>query len=559
MATKKKRKAATPLNGIFRYKELGGTFSGEIFAGISMGLLAVCGAFMNMQLVLQYTTVDYFSADSNIIAANGEVIAATWLAAMLVAGVGTLVMGLVARRPFVQVTSMSLSCVIVSTLSINTGLSYYNMLAIVFVGNVVYLAIAAVPALRKLFVEALPRSVRLALPAAAGILMAYVAAQLSGVFVIAKRGVVSYGSQQMLGVGSAVLSDTPSLASYGFLTDAYHPQMLLSALAFALAIVVYLLCARKTKASPFLLALLVGTLFFLLGCVLFVGVIWRTMGFSLNYLWARLWMVGAEDAMQTHLGAAMSNLSLGNVFSRGFKFTSFEDAGGNVALTVASGALSYVFLFLYDAQSTIDACDDLVKAEEPSSAMLPMLVNGATNVAAAALGVAPIAIGKESVAGTRDKGRSGLASIVAGVIMLVSAFVWVVPALFCTITSYTVQFNMYGHYGKVLQLLTMCSFAVVDAVMMVCGLLMAGRAIEKGLSGTVERAPFVATVAGTFLLSNLALGVGCGMVAHVLANLVPAARRKGQAKVGFVSRVGGVPTLVASAVLCVMLVLAVIA
>lgn len=50
MATKKK---AAPLNGLFHYKEAGGTFGGEIVAGVSMGILAVCGMFMNMQMVLQ--------------------------------------------------------------------------------------------------------------------------------------------------------------------------------------------------------------------------------------------------------------------------------------------------------------------------------------------------------------------------------------------------------------------------------------------------------------------------------------------------------------------------
>ena len=61
------------------------------------------------------------------------------------------------------------------------------------------------------------------------------------------------------------------------------------------------------------------------------------------------------------------------------------------------------------------------------------------------------------------------------------------------------------------------------------------------------------------LLSNLALGVACGMVAHVLANALPAAKRKGVSRPGLVERVGGAQTLVACAVLAVMLVLVVIA
>lgn len=553
MAGKNKKKAA-PLNSLFHYIEAGGSFRGEILAGISMGLLSVCCMFMNMQLVLQYTTADYFSADSNVIAANGEIIASTWFVAMIVAAIGTIAMGLIARRPFVQVASLSLSCVLVSTLSIKSGLSYNNMLAIVFVGNVAYLVVAAVPALRKLFVDALPRSVRLAIPAAAGLLMAYVAAQLSGLFIVANRGAVAYGSQQMLGVGSAVLSGTPSIPTYSYLTDAYHPQMLLSAVACVLAIAVYLLSARKTKTSPYLRALLAGTLFFLIASALLVGVVWRTKGFSFNYLWARLWMIGSEDAMQAHLASALGNIKIGTTLTRGFDFSAYEAEGGNAGLALASGALNYLLLFLYDAQATIDSCDGIVKADEPSPTMLPMLVNGVTNAFASVLGAAPIALGKESVAGTRDKGRSGLAAVLSAAIMLVSAFVWVVPALFCTITDYSVQFNMYGHYGKVLQLLTMCSFSVVDVVMMICGLMMAGRAIEKGISGTVERAPFIATIAATFLLSNLACGVACGMIAHVLVSASPKARKKGAKPASLIERVGGTEKLITAAMLSVMLI-----
>lgn len=552
MATKKK---AAPLNGLFHYREAGGTFGGELVAGVSMGILAVCGMFMNMQLVLQYTTVDYFNSNTAQVASNGEAIAATWLVSMLLAAVGTIVMGLVAKRPFVQVAGLSLSCVLVSTLSIKSGLTYNNMLAAVFIGNVINLAIAAVPQLRRLFVDALPRAVRLAIPAAAGLLMAFVAAQLSGVFVMNNRGVVAYGSQQMLGIGTAALNSTPSVSTYSFTTDAYHPQMLLAMLACVLAVAVYLFSARKTKATPFLNALLWGTVFFLVASALLVGVIWRTKGFSLNYLWARIWMVGAEDAMQAHLGTAFGSISLGSALASGLDFSGYEAEGGSAALLVSSVALNYVFLLLYDAQSTVDACDALVKREDGSKSPLPFIVNGATNVVAGLLGVAPIAVGKESVAGTRDRGRSGLAAVVAGVIMLVSAFVWVIPALFCTITSYTVQFNLYGHYGKVLQLLTMCSFSVADAVMMVCGFMMLGRSVEAGIAGSVERAPFVATIAATLLLSNLACGVACGMIAHVLVNAAPKPKRKGVKPVGFLERVGGVEPLVVTAILTVMLVL----
>ena len=552
---KKKKKAATPLNGFFHYAERGGTFSGEIVAGVVMGVLAVCGMFMNMQLVCTLNVTAYTESTATQIATNGEIYALTWLASMIVATVGTLLMGLVARLPLVQVTSLSLSTVLVSTASLNTGLTYYNMLAIVFVANLVYLVIAAIPQVRRFVYQALPAPVRAALPAAAGLLMAYVAAQLSGVFTTAAT-LTSYGTSENFGASSVYTSSLlAGITDFSYLSDLYHPQMLLSFLAVVLAVVVYLY--SRPKGTPVGKALLFGTVFFLVGIVLACGVNWKSFNFSLSFIYARAFMVGAEDAMQYHLSAAFGNLGILDVFTQGFDFSSFTGEGGDIVTVFASCMLSYVFLFLYDADSTFVAVAD--ETDEPAldadGAMLPLVLNAGTNVLAAAIGAAPVAIGKESVAGAKDKAKSGLSAVVAAIIFAISAVVWLVPALMATITSYSVTFNLYGHYGKVMQLLTQTSFSVADAVMMLVGLSMVVRSFTIDVKDVKQAAPFIATVAATFFFSNLAAGVAMGTVAHVLVNLSAPKRRKGQPKVSFMERVGGVPVLVWAAVSVILLVL----
>ena len=555
MTTKKKvkRPAATPLDGIFHYVERGGSFSGELVAGITMAVLSVCGMFMNMQLVATLFVTPYTESSSQQIAANGEVYALVWLMSMLVAFVGTLVMGLVARRPLVQVTSLSLSCVLVSTVSLNSGLTYYNMLAIVFVANVLYLVVCALPQLRSLVLAALPRSVRLALPAAAGLLMAWIAAQLSGLF--STKGVIpDYGTAANLGTGSVQTSAMTHITGFSFLTDIYHPQMLLSAIAVVLAVAVYLI-ARRCQTDPCGKALVWGTVFFLVATVLACGVNWKNFNVALSFLWARLWMIGSEDAMQAHVSAAFASLSIGKVFTQGFDFSGFTGNGGNLASVLASGVLSYVLMFVYDADASISAvCAETGEGllDEKAEAM-PLLVNAGTNVVAALVGASPVAIGKESVAGAKDGARSGLSAVVASVVLLVSAFVWVIPTIFATVTSYGISFNMYGHYGATLQLLSQCSFSVADAVMMCVGLSMAARACAIDVSDVAEAAPFVVTVAATVLLTNIAAGAAAGTVAYVLVNLQAPRSRKGQPKSRLVKRVGGTQTLVWAIVSCVVL------
>lgn len=559
MATTKTVKRAAPLDGFFHYTERGGSFKGEIAAGFTMAILAVCGMFINMQLVGQLMVTNYAESTMNQIASNGEVYAMTWFASMLAAAIGTIVMGVVAKLPLVQVTSLSLSTVLVSTVSLNTGLTYYNMLAVVFVANLVYLAIAAVPAARKFILNAVPAPVRLALPGAAGLLMAWIAAQLSGLFMANTSVIPNYGTATNLGSGSVAILTMTSISDFSYISDTYHPQMLLSAIAVVVALAVVALSARRAK-HPFLRAVLVGTIVFLVTCVLFCGLNWKNFNFALSFLWGRIWMIGAEDAMQAHLSAAISNLAIGKVFTQGFDFSGYTGEGGNVVTLFATGALSYVFMFIADADSTIIGAASQRKAKAPSTDELglPLMLNAGANVIASVLGAAPLALGKESVAGSRDGARSGLSSVVAGIVFLVSAAVWIIPTLFATITSYAISFNMYGHYGYTMQLLAQTSFSVADAVMLAVGLSMVARSfasVAEQLSGAAARVPFLATLGATLLLTNLAAGVAAGCVAHVLVMAQPARAKKGAAKVSFVERVGGPDTLVLAAMSLVLLVL----
>ena len=504
---------------LFPYKQHGGTTGGEIAAGICMGLLSVCGIFMNLQLLAQYQiSGSAATATAADMAANGETFAQMYFISMLVSFVGSLLIGLVAKLPLVQVSSLGLSAVLVSLVGIGTGLTYYNLLFLCLVSSVIYAVILAIHGGYGLLVGALPAGVRKALPTAAGLMLAWVAAQLSGVFPVKASDIPVYGAGSVLEASetNVALGGFVSFDNYSYLTDKYHPTMLICAVSVLVAIVIYLL--RRRSNRPCLTALLGGTVVFLLGSVLLTCVNWKNMTMSFDSMWARLWMVGSEDSMQLHLSTALKNLSIGAVFSKGMDFTAYTEAGGNVVKLFATGILTNLLLNLYDADTTLTAVAAECDAEDADH-RLPLLCNAAINVVAPIVGAGPIAIGKESVAGTRDHAKSGLASVVAAIVMLISAFVWVVPFLLATVTSYGVTFNMYGHYGTVLQYLTECSFSVADIIMVLVGLGMAVHSAGLDWSDLNQSVPFAATVAGTLFTSNLAVGAAAGVVAFVLVSL----------------------------------------
>ena len=67
------------LNKFFHYKDRGGTLKGEIAAGLGMFFLAVCGLFINMQLIAKLSISGaYTAANTQQIAVNGEYYAQTW-------------------------------------------------------------------------------------------------------------------------------------------------------------------------------------------------------------------------------------------------------------------------------------------------------------------------------------------------------------------------------------------------------------------------------------------------------------------------------------------------
>lgn len=574
MANTKKGPAAkpahAPLDNLFHYASRGGTFGGEIGAGVLMGILAVCCVFMNMQLVTPLGLAEDASA-----ATIGEAYALTYFVSMMATLVGTFVAGLVTRLPLVQTTSLGLSLVLVSGLGAATDLTFENLLFVNLVSSVALVVVAVVPAVRDFCLKALPAPVRHALPAAMGLVVTWVAAQLSGILTVAGSGLPAYGPGMMApgASSSAMTARLIGLGGYSFENDAFHPQLSIAAIAVVGAIVVYLMVRNRCK-HPLLVALLAATIGFLVADVLLVGVNWRRTKLTTDFALARAWMIGSEDAMQLHLSAVMYLLSPATILTRGTDFSAYVEAGGNVPLLFCSALVTYLMLNFSNTMAVLDGLDNeflpamvredgqLVAGKSVRKSLatdkgfgLALLATSVGNLVAAMLGASPVGLSPVSVSGAKDRARSGLASVVAAVIVAASCFVWVVPAIFCVIPSYNIQMSQYGHYGVVLAYLTQCNFALVDVVLLVTGVAMAVRAAMHAVAAGPVRGndatAFAVTVVATLLTTNLACGMAAGTVAFAAVRLVPARASRASA----VERLGGVPSLVWCACSLVLLAL----
>lgn len=511
------------LDAYFHYADRGGTFGGEIAAGLFTGILSVCGIFLNMQLIgMLQISGGYAASSAAQAAANGEIYAQLYFISMLLAFLGSLVIGLVARLPLVQVSGLGLSTVVVSLAGTSDGLTYSNLLVICFFSSAAYAVLVSIPSLRQAVLSAVPAPVRKALPAAAGLLTAWVAMQLTGLISVNASAIPVYGA------GSVFADMNPSVmmprlidfGSFSYATDRYHPLLLVSTLAVIFTFVVWLLLKRCSR-RPGLYALLLGTAFFLVLNLCAVCINWKNFGMSLDSMWGRLWMVGSEDALHHHFPQILSSFSIGRIFSDGLDFSAYTANGGNVPLLFAAGLLTVLLTQLLDARAVLDVVENHCGSGEAERrhGELALMCSAGAGIVAPLIGGVPLSLGKESCAGAKDGGRSGLTSVTASVVFLISMFVWAVPFLFSTVISYDIAFTMYGHYGETLQALTECSFAVANAVMVITGLAMAVQSMDVDWHDALQSVPLLTCAAGTLFLSSLVYGIALGTASYLLLAL----------------------------------------
>ncbi len=501
------------LNKYFHHIDRGSSLKTEVTAGIFICIMTVCAMFMNIQLLSSVTL-------TGTTAENGEVIASMWFWTMIIACAGSVLMGLVARLPFTQTSGLGLSSVMMTMVGYTAGITYYNLLAICFLASLVYTAIVAVPKVRDFIYNAIPASVRKAVPVAMGLIIAFVAIQLSGIVSFGGDLLSTFGAGAQVGSGSVATGSILGFGIFSYSTDKYYPTLLLAFL-FALVAIVLILIFRARKAKhPYLWPLLICTGAFLIVYFLTTSINWTMMSLTYDSLWGRAWMLGGEDTMLAHLSNAVSGISFGKIFTEGFDFSGCE---GSAALVFITGMFTMIFTFMFHADAVCETSAENAGfgEKEQKSMKIAYICNAGTNVVSSIFGVAPVEISPENHGGTEEGGKSGIVPIVAAIGFLISAFFWVIPALFSTYNSPALESNLYGHYGVVMEMLTESGFAIADAVMVVMGLSMAVHGLKKvDWKDWTDFVPFLAAVAVAFFTSCIAYGVAAGVVVVLIIRLV---------------------------------------
>jgi adenine/guanine/hypoxanthine permease len=399
------------------------------------------GSTLRIELVGGATT---FMTMAYILFVNGLILSAAKLppdqvltVTALVAGVTTIAMGLAANYPFALAPGMGINAAVAGSLVLTQGLTAAEAMGVI-VAEGIAITLLVVAGVRERVLDAIPDSLKRAIGAGIGLFLAVIG--------LANGGVVAQGKGTLLTLGN--LHARPTI-------------VFLVGLLIALALAV-----RKVRGA-LLLAIAAATL----------------LGFALGVAHAPARFVALPD------------FSLVGQFS--FAFVA--------KLGVLGAALAVFSLMLSDFFDTIGTAIGLGEEGKflDKQGRLPrmkrvLLIDSLAAVAGGAASASSATTYIESAAGIADGARTGLASIVTGVLFLAAMFIGplasVVPA------------------------------QAIASALVVVGFLMAGMLRDVDWRDVPEAAPAFLTAIVMPFTWSISNGIGAGVIAHAVLMTVAGRR-----------------------------------
>ncbi len=336
---------ADPIKSYFQFDKLRTTYGRELIGGAT--------TFVTMAYII--------IVNPKILQAAGIPFGPSMVATILTAFIGTLAMGVYARRPFAIAPYMGENAFIAYTVVGVLGYSWQTALGAVFIGGVLFTIVSAL-GIRRWLAESIPDSLKISFAVAIGLFLAFIGLNDTGIVVLGAEGAPVH---------------------VGHLTTG---PVILAIVCFLL--IGFLSIRRVTGA--------------LLISILAVSVI----AFVAGVAEAPAKIVSSPPSLEP----IFLKLDLRGAFQWGFF---------SVILTVF--VLDFVdttgtLLGLALKSNLLDENGNLPEIERP------MMCDASSTVVAAALGTSTAGVFLESATGIEAGGRSGFASVVTALLFLLALF-----------------------------------------------------------------------------------------------------------------------------------------
>lgn len=443
------------LDRTFKLSENGTTVRTEIIAGLT--------TFMAMVYILMVNAgmfSDPFGDGTNVL---GVSYGAIYIATALSAIIGTVLIGLLAKLPLAQASGMGLNAFFVFTCVVTMGFTYANALVFVLIDGVVFVLLT-VTGLRKKIFDAIPRAVRVAIPAGIGLFIAFIGAQNAKLVVADSSTGVAMGSMNLLNKSWGEVM--PLIVTIiGLITIAIMSQ-------------------KKIKGA------------------IFYGIIGSTILYYLLGL-----TTGMYDTLTVSIGNPLSafgewaDQSLVKVFTEGFDFSGYLATEGNnvgsLVLLLVTSSLAFCIVDMFDTLGTLyGACarGNMLTAEgEVPNMNRAMLADAIATCTGAVCGTSTVTTFVESSAGIAEGGRTGLTSMVVALGFVVAMFL-----------------------APIAQLIPNCATATA---LIYVGVLMMNGVKELDWTDPSVAVPSFLTIAMMVFTYNISFGIGFGILSYIFINL----------------------------------------
>ncbi|MBM3115542.1 NCS2 family permease [Jeongeupia naejangsanensis] len=331
------------LDAFFKLKEHGTDVRTEVIAGFTTFLTMAYIIFVN-PAILHLTGMDFN---------------AVFVATCLAAAFGTAVMALFANYPIALAPGMGLNAYFTFAVVQGMGVPWQTALGAVFISGIIFVLVSSFK-IREILVNAIPRSLKLAISAGVGLFLAIIGLKSAGIITGSEATLVKLG-------------------------DIHAPSALLAALGFVLIVA---LEYRKVKGSIIIGVLAVTVLSVLLEVTPFKGVFAMPPSIEPTF-------------MQLDIHGALNAGLIGVVFI--FFFVDlFDTTGTLIGVSHRSGLL--------------DKDGKLPRIKKA------LLADSTAIIAGAALGTSSVTAYVESAAGVAEGGRTGLTTLVVSLLFLVALF-----------------------------------------------------------------------------------------------------------------------------------------
>ena len=433
------------MENFFKLKEKNTTVKTEVLGGLT--------TFMTMAYIL--------AVNPSILSNAGMDAEAVMIATCLASFIGTLAMALLANLPFALAPGMGLNAYFAFSVCLVMGYSWQVALLAVFVEGVIFILLTLTNVREAIF-NAIPMCLKKGVGAGIGLFVAFIGLQDA----------------------KLVVKSDSTLVTYVSFRNMWHTAGIVALVALIGVLLIVVLEYKRVPGG-----ILIGIV-----ATWVLDMILETAGVYVPDPKAGFYSVIPSMHMTNFA-------SLGKTFGAAFDFGAFGDVKIMDFIVIM---FSFLFVDIFDTIGTLIGVSDragmLDKDGKLPQIKPALLADAIATCAGAILGTSTTTTFVESSAGVGAGARTGLASVVTGLMFLIAIFF---APIFTTIPT----------------------FAVAPALIYV-GFLMLSAIIDVDFKNLRQGVPAFLTVLCMPLMYSISEGIAVGIISYVVINLIANAMTK---------------------------------